>query len=397
MSPVQERDSEGNSTELSVIDVPEEYSRFSKSNVLIGAKFKSSLLENKIMAISLARIDNMKEDPKTGALYSEIRASELRARLGGNSGSFYKQLEQAAQSLASRIIGFSSPEKQMFDYIAVVIRAHYENGILTLEYNRHIKKYIRSLKNNFTILELDEMLKFKNVYSFRLYELLRSRAYHPKNSRNSGNVFRISFNLSELKLNLGVVNAQLDSVKKILNNSSSPDYDRAVEASPERTLENWRDFKRCCLDKATNEINSITNMSVSYEAMKGGVGSKVYAVDFIVTLKDMVEKNVEPPDRDSVLDEIGDLIIKKLRFSELKAIAEAADYDVEKVKKAYDIVSKSKNVEDFTSYMIAAIKNGYEKSSRPRKNSAGSFGDAFRNFEERTYDYDVIEERFAKN
>ena len=389
------------STDLAVLEVPEEYNRFSKSNILIGAKYKSSLLENKIMAISLAHIQSMDmtEDPKTGAICTKIKAADLRRLLNGNSGSFYKQLNQTAQSMTGKTIGFSSPEKRMFDYIAVIIRAHYEDGVLTLEYNPHIKKYIKDLKTNFTILGLDELLKFKNVYSFRLYELLRSRAYHPKNSGRTGNTFKISFKLSELKLNLGVVNAELDKVKKILNNSPAPDYDKAVELSPERTLETWRDFKRCCLDKATHEINAITNMNVEYEAIKGGVGSKVYAINFIVTLKDLVEKNVEVVDKDSVLDDIRDMIREKedLRIAQLRAIAEAADYDINKVQKAYEITLQTPAVDDFVAFMIAAIKNSYEKPNKRKKASPKQTSDAFRNFEERTYDYSKIEEQFAKN
>ena len=67
-------------------------SDYVKSNFLIGAKYKSSLLENKVMAISLNKIKDAEED-KEGTLIVRLKASELKKLLDSKSGSFYSQLD----------------------------------------------------------------------------------------------------------------------------------------------------------------------------------------------------------------------------------------------------------------------------------------------------------------
>ena len=58
---------------------PYEYNDYIKPNFLIGAKFRSTLFDNKIMAISLAGIGDAKLDKEVGVLfYSIIRRVYLQ-------------------------------------------------------------------------------------------------------------------------------------------------------------------------------------------------------------------------------------------------------------------------------------------------------------------------------
>ena len=50
---------------------------YSKPNFLISAKYKSSLMANKVLAISLSRLQEA-EDSKDGVLISDIKASEKK-------------------------------------------------------------------------------------------------------------------------------------------------------------------------------------------------------------------------------------------------------------------------------------------------------------------------------
>ena len=115
-----------------------ERENFTKSNFLISCKYKSSLLENKLMVISLSRADELKKDPENGILYQQIKVSEIKKELGCNGGSFYSNLANAAESMTSKSIGVFDPENKMFDYMSIIIRAHCEKGIFTIEYNPRI-------------------------------------------------------------------------------------------------------------------------------------------------------------------------------------------------------------------------------------------------------------------
>lgn len=379
--------------------MPYEQTEYFKSNFLIGAKYKSTLLENKIMAISLSHIQNAEEDMNTGALISKIPASELRELMGVKGGSFYNQLDKAAKSMTGKTIGMSNPEKKVFDYIAVIIRAHYEGGIFTLEYNPHMKSYIQDIKQNFTILNLPTMLEFDSVYSFRLYELLKSKAYYPKGIDRRENVFKISFSVSELKLNLGVVNAELDKVKKALHNSKTPDYDKAIEISPEKVFETWYEFKRRALDIAVKEINKKTDMEVTYNSLKSGRGGKVYQIDFIVELNKEEKKadELSQEDKDNIIDEIFEFIEEPVKLKDIRAIVEAAEYDKDKVKKAYDIMKNSNSdINNMVGFMIKAIKDNFSLPVSIKKDKNPSTAQ-FNQFMHQDYDIEALEKELLNN
>ncbi|MCR5232606.1 MAG: replication initiation protein [Lachnospiraceae bacterium] len=374
-------------------------SDYVKSNFLIGAKYKSSLLENKVMAISLNKIKDAEED-KEGTLIVRLKASELKKLLDSKSGSFYSQLDKVGSSMTGRVIGMSDPENERFHYMSVINNAHYENGVLTLEYNKNLNGYLKNIKQNFTKLNLETMLDFKSVYSFRLYELLKSRAYYPKGVNRKDNSFRVTYDLAELKLDLGVINAELANVKKILNDSAKPNYEAALEAAPEKVFTTWFEFRRNCIDVAVKEINSKkdrTEMFVSYEPRKSGQGGKVYAVDFYIQLyknnmKDDPETQVKAEDltEDEKLnfyDEIRDLMGSQIKSKDAKAIAEAASYDMGIIKEKYGIAIKQE-VENIVGFMISAIRNDYADVPYDRKKSSKT---SFNDFKQRTYDYAELE------
>ena len=377
--------------------VPFEDVEYKKSNFLIGAKYKSSLLENKILAVSLTKVS--KDD--SGQLISTVTASELKKYMKTTTGSFYDQLYSCADNLTNRQIVMEDRENHKFMILNIVQTALYDNGKFTIKYNSDLEKYLYGLQQNFTKLSLPVMMSFKSVYSFRLYELLKSKAYYPRDKKQAENLFRITFSLSELKLDLGAVNSSYDRVQRVLK-GSSPDYDKAVEAAKEKTFARWGDFKDRVIDVAVNEINSMPEacMNVSYELGKAGRGGKVYEVSFIVKLTSGITELVESEvviapvvtaDM-GVVELIDDLLENEdMRVKDIKAIAVAAENDFELVKNAYEIYQKQKvKAANFTGWMIAAIKNGYKDSKKYTRNS-------FHDFEQNEYDFNQLELQLVSN
>lgn len=377
--------------------IPFEEIEYKKSNFLISAKYKSSLLENKILAVSLTKV----RKDENGQLISTVTASELKKYMKKTNGSFYDQLYSCADNLANRQIVMEDRENNKFVILNIVQTAFYDNGKFTIKYNSDLEKYLYGLQQNFTKLSLPVMMSFKSVYSFRLYELLKSKAYYPKDKKKSENLFRITFSLSELKLDLGAVNSSYDRVQRVLK-SSSPDYDKAVEAAKEKTFARWGDFKDRVIDVAVKEINSMPEacMHVSYELGKSGRGGKVYEVSFIVKLTNGMSEITEPDvvlgpsiTADMNIVEMIDNLLEDedMRVKDIKSIAIAAENDFERVKNAYDIYRKQKvHAANFTGWMIAAIKNGYTASKRYS-------GSSFHDFEQNEYDFDQLEMELLSN
>jgi plasmid replication initiation protein len=378
---------------------------YSKGNLLITAKYRSSLLENKLLAIALANIQNSYEDDN-GNLISELKASEIKKLMGDSSNSIYRHLEPIAQQMTGRTIGMKDPEREIFDYKSVVTHAHYENGTFTIEFNHLLKDQIIDIQNKYTVLNLPTMLLFKSVYSFRLYELLKSMSYIPKGQKRNeeDKNWELKFQLSELKLELGVVNANSDRVQKILSNKKHPNYDEAVKAAPEQVFEQYRDFKRRVLDVAVSEINEKTEINVEYETLKSGRGGKVNAIIFYVSYDNVAQKEeivkteevVEKPmDIDELLDEIYDILEGNFKLKDVRKIAKEADYNLTSIKKAYKVYKKNEdNVENSVGFMIAAIKDGYESTAKKKKTKAKN---TFVEFDQNEYDFDDLEGQLIDN
>lgn len=374
-----------------------------KANFLISAKYKSTLLENKLLLLSISKCQNF-EKGKDGVLVAKIRASELKEFLNANNGSFYQQLETTSRNMTGKTIGISDPEEKKFDYMAIVIRAYYENSVLTVEFNPHLEKYILGIKKNYTPLNTDIMCSFKSVFTFRLYEIIRSLAYTPKGQRVP-DVYSVKQSVAELKLELGVVNSNDDKIKRLLNNSKSPDYERAVELSGDKSYDNWANFKRKVLDVAVKEMNEKSDIHIEYTTERSGVGGKVVAVNFFARY---VEPNIVPKiNKDEVIERIYEMCyptIKKIK--DAKTIAETADYQIDVAEKAYKYYQKQSekgNIDTPLKYILWAIRNESDitesPESKPKKKTGKkpSKKNSFNNFEQNEYDFDELERELLSN
>lgn len=396
---------------------------YKKSNFLITSKYKSSILENKILSIALANADDIHEESE-GLVY-EIAVSDLKRKMNISKsyGSFYDKLDDAAKSMTGRTIGTSNKKNRTFDYISVVTRATSKDGIFRIIFNPALKENIIDIKDKFTVLKLSTMLSFKSSYSLRLYELLKDELQEikwqqdreaissgKKNTYRQENLFKYetSIGLAELKLEMGVVNAELDKVKRVLQ-GKNPDYEKAVASSPEQIFKSWSDFRRRVLEKATEEINEKTDLHVDFEADKAGRGGKVVGVTFIITdsksyknspkaLEDVLMDNLgdmdiidaEEIDIDDLIDKVRLIISENLKTKEIKSILQAADNDITKIKDAYELACKQSEIGNLVGWMIAALKNGY--TATPKKRN-----DSYRDFEQNSYDYELLEDELRAN
>lgn len=365
---------------------------YSKSNFLIGAKYKSTLLENQITALSLYKIYRNEYKEDKGRMVCSIEASELRKLLHKNKGSFYSQLENTANNMASRTIGFSDPIKEEFVYISVIDRAEYIKGVFSVYFNADLKEYLLNLDKNFTILELPIMLKFKHGYSFRLYELLSSKLYLHKNTTKIENTYKINFNLSELKLEMGVVNANTDSVRRELNKSKTPDYDKAVAKAEEKNFNSWYEFKRSVIEVAKKEINEKTNLNIEYDTIRSGRGGKVCGINFYVTKKGVDEETIKENKKKLDMTDIEKFIFYSnvlklfeeynLTIDDIQPICVDADFNMEKIENAKKLLDNTSNVNNVIGWIKDCIKKGYK--SAPTKSK--------QKFMERETDIDEMKE-----
>lgn len=387
--------------------------KYSKSNALVNAKGKTSLLGQKLFAVGVQQVGRNEE---TGRLESVMYGTELRAIFGNNSGSFYEQIKELVEpikgkpSLMDWRVVYTDDTTKTIEAINVITDCKFENGILTLRYNDSIENQIIELKKGYTVYSLEETIPLKSLYSFRIYEILKAeydlqahRARKMGMTVDSNKVFVLEMELTDLKLRLGIIDPTIN--KNILKaiKKTNPDYDYIEELSKEQTDSvkyiKYSNFKRLALDRAQKELSEKTHLSFDYEEIKNGRGGKVVGIRFYIKFRKddsvtEIKGELADDEKDNALEEIMDIIDEKLKLREYKSIAEAAGYDVELVRKQYNAIqNKGTDIKNLVGYLIEAVKEDYEEPSAKKAKRSNSFN----NFKQNTYDFNELEEQLLDN
>ncbi len=245
---------------------------YNKSNDMVSAKFKSSLLENKIMAVGLTRIENDENDNLEAKLYP----GELQ-KIFSDKAHIYRDLKKVAKRIVGHVIVLEDG-KGNFKTFSMIPNAEYENGVFTLKFNQALKNHILGMEDHFTKLNLRMMTSFENVNAFRLYELFKSEYYR---ANKDGNL-DLEYNLSELKFIIGIANSDNEAHKNRLSEmQNNIDWDKLLDAldKKDKKYANWADFKRGVLDPAQQELEEKADISFEYEeGLKKG--KKVISIIF---------------------------------------------------------------------------------------------------------------------
>lgn len=375
---------------------------YKKSNNLISAKYKSTLVENKLLNISLSKVNELRaedveiEGEIVHVFTSVMHSSELVSTLGVTRKNLSTHLKSAYKKMAARQIGIED-ERGNFAYRNLFIGSDYNNGVFKLYYNPLLGKYYKQVEKSYTKLSLEAMMSFKSIHSLRLYELIKKECYIKGKGAYDGPyiIYEVPYSVAELKLSLGIINADAPEVRNVLDSSNPPDYERAVEVAKEQKFSKFNDFKSKCIEPAIEEINdTIPDMDIEYRLEKSGRGGKVQTITFIVREINKNAKVIKEPeiveeikmDEDDFLDEIRDLI-SGIKTKEARSIAEASNWNMKLIQEKYEL-SKTQNIENIVGWLISAIKNDYSEPTAKTKSRQTTNG--FTNFSQREYDYDAL-------
>ncbi len=140
-----------------------------------------------------------------------------------------------------------------------------QSGIVKIKLDDILVPFLFDLGQRFTEYRLIQILGMKSAYSVRIYELLKSYAY--QKSKTFG----------------------LDELKRLLMVDGIESYNR------------FPDFRRYVLEIAVKEINKLTDLNVSYEAIKKG--RKVDKLKFRIETKESIPQLFARLETGKILDE----------------------------------------------------------------------------------------------
>jgi plasmid replication initiation protein len=216
-----------------------------KHNDLIDAAQRLTTFESRIILTCIAMIDS--KVVLDSSRKFELSAEDISDVVGLNKKQAYEQLKEAVYRLYQREVILQRPSKRVVEtHIRWVSQVSYipDEGKIELYFTPGIAKLLGSIDSNFTQYKLDNVLRLKNSYSFRIYELL-------------------------CKNREGVVTFTVEEFKRLLDVEDC--YDR------------WNNFKARVLDASVSDLNTKTNMTLSYELVKRGRG--IQAIKFNYSLK----------------------------------------------------------------------------------------------------------------
>ena len=391
------------------------------SNALIQAREKTSLLESKIELLAIYRMgENILTRKKTDnrghsyeVHYVEIMSKEIRKLMGIKGGSIYNNIEAAAYELKTKIYIYRDKGSEQFVMKSLYGDVAYDKGILTIEFNPDTEYLFRELQGNFTRLRLDIAFKFQTNGGFQMYKLLKSYAFElpkpdPSLSQEECPELIKDYSVSELRLQLGYVDlSQKELQKESLK--QSPDNDKLSKHEKKPKYKRWIDFYNRVIAPGIKEINQISDIYISSIDKKNSAHGKIEGVSIRVQhnmkyykknqfvpessaeIKRFVPKSEE--EIDDFADEVRTIVGGNLRTRDYKVIAEVAEYDMDRIKKAFALADEQKHIDNLAGWVIEAIKNNYEKGTPKRGRRKNSFND----FEQNTIDFEEFEKKILDN
>lgn len=374
--------------------------RYKKSNRLINARGKANAMVQKIFTIG---ITEAKPD-KNGDIVAVIPGTELRRIFGNYSGSFYESVRNACDSgalhkpdLLSWRIRIENQEKTAFDTINVVTRATFKDGELRIKFNPDIKSDIYNLTSQYTELYQYVVIKMQSPYSIQLYERFQSEMdYQRARYKDTEGPYTVTYSMEDIR------------------DIFSLDYELVENGKREQyhLHKEFPDFRKHVLDVAKREINELSPIHVEYQSVRAGRGGRVCAIRFTLTRKHVEKDKAEKPltkeellNRKIVFADAAALL-SDLDFKAVQSICKEADYQYERIEKAYNIAKDTAGIKNLAGWMIQAIREGYEPNVAPKKNSnaskvknvvkkksSKSKKGSFQDFEQTEYDFDEIEKK----
>ena len=221
-----------------------------KSNQVIEASYRLSVIEQRVVLSAIAKIPKMFE-VSDDEVY-EVSVQDLQ-KLGVHEKTSYRDLKEAISRLYDRSISINIDNRltkmrwvQRIDIID-------NQSKIALRFSKDILPFISNVKTNFTQYMLSDVSKMQGAYSIRVYELLMQ--YKAVGERFlSIESFRFMLDLGERYKQFNdllkrVIDPSIDEINKLTNFK--------VTAEPLKTGRKFTDIKFTIKEKKkTKSLNS---------------------------------------------------------------------------------------------------------------------------------------------
>ena len=232
-----------------------------KDNLLIEASYRLELSEQRLILMAIVKARATK--PITSDTVLEVTAKDYSEICDMDIRNAYRRMKEAAETLFERKVRLRSTHERTGKNAITTTRwvsscTYVEQaGIVELQLAPKIIPYITDLESKFTSYQLKNVAQMTSTYAIRLYELL-----------------------AQYKT-IGARYLQIQQLKEFLG-------------ADEKSYERLDNFKRIVLKVAVEQINTLTDLDVSFIDKKSG--RSVVGFEFIIQQK-RVEKTIDVADK----------------------------------------------------------------------------------------------------
>ena len=372
------------------------------------------------------------EDART----MRFEMDDLRNYFGKEYKAFPAQIQKAADQLTDFKLIVQSKSGNFFYVNVFSVAGVYVDDETGKKYfsfmlDKDFIPYCGKISGQLALFSFETELKLKGSCSIKLYKILKGHCFDSDGKILEGlDVYRVYFDVVQLRMMLGAIDARNKKVKDIVNANKELDYETLLDkieraAMKEENKENreammpkwsdWRNFSKV-LAKAVDEINDVSEIYVDMEINSGGTGGRVSGVTFSVydkrnykTIEEQIEEQAKPKSSepsenvedcggivhkrftkeadDSLVDENArkslvyilsmEMLPDNISEEQCRQLLELANWNAQIVKSNYELFheanSKGSNKKGF-GWLIRAVENNYagERSENEEKQKKAS-------------------------
>lgn len=237
---------------------------FTQANDLIDGSYSLTLPEIRWLYLILTKIDSKKPQPEG---FYTVYAKEY-IDIYGLKEIGYKQVKNVVESLASKpVVLFSyNEEKKRIEKDIIYWFTRINQGVgdaygdVTVKFSEDVRDYLYELKESFTQINLEEMVKLDSPVAFRIYSWLMKYKLMNKNKKENGVICTNPLDIEWIKIALGM-------------DGLYPKYG---------------EFKRRVIEPAVTIINNTTGITVTYKEIKSN--RKVESIIFCYIDEKLIDK-----------------------------------------------------------------------------------------------------------
>lgn len=215
-----------------------------QSNALALSSQEMSLLEKRLLAIGIARLDASDPD-----LRVRLFVNEFNSVFDVSTNANYERLREGTKALMSRVVHIEQPDGgwEMFQWVNyaryVSSKSGSEGSYIDMEFSQKLAPYIHQLSKNFNSYTLEKISQMQSFYSVRIFEILHHDSFAGKKSR-------LEYDLDDLKFRLRL---------------KYEEKRRQIDRYP-----NFKDFRVRVLEQAQRDCETHTDLLFSFEGVRRG-------------------------------------------------------------------------------------------------------------------------------